>query len=172
VKPDDVLTRSWHEGEQLRDELGRREDQRLGPVGPAPLELERDTAVRQRRQPLVGDGRAGEIARDVLQAFAIVGGDTDIGVEAEAVDLRAAAAQGHRLPRRPRPDEAPDPRAAPGAHGHDARHRRAREACEKRLVGDRRIVGHVIDTSEPPIDLAHDRRRDLATSSSVGAGTG
>jgi hypothetical protein len=50
------------------------------------------------------------------------------------------------------------PRLAP--RGHDARHRRAREACEKRLVGDRRIVGHVIETSEPLIDLVHDRRRD------------
>ena len=68
-----------HEGEQLRDELGRREDQRLGPVGPPPLELKRDTAVRQRRQPLVSDRRAGEKARDVLQAVAIVGGDADVG---------------------------------------------------------------------------------------------
>jgi hypothetical protein len=99
----------------------------------------------------------GEIARDVLQAVAIVGGDADVGVEAEPVDLRAAAAQDHRLPRRPRPDEAPDPRAARSARGYDARHRRTREACEKRLGGDRRIGGHVIETSEPPIDLAHER---------------
>jgi len=108
----------------------------------------------------------------VFQPVAIVGGDADVGVEAEPIDQGAAAAHDRRLSGRTRPNDAPDARAPPGARGHDACHRCAGEAGEQGLAGDaassatssrRATFSPTLRSTAPAI---------VATSSSVGAGTG
>ena len=69
-------------GEALA-ELGAREDDVGGAVGPAAPELEREPAVGETLEAMVGDGRPAHVAEDALALLASLRGDGDAGVEIE-----------------------------------------------------------------------------------------
>ena len=171
MEADGVLARTRDERQQALDELERGRHDGLGSVGKWTLEPESKTAIWQARQPIGRHWRPGQIAREVLESVAVVGGNPHVGVEAEPLDRRAPPGNGRRLERSPRP-ETERPCATVGAARHDAHDRSASQSGQHGLgAGGRRTV--VIATRvQFPHDLSVDLASARAAAYSVRAGHG
>jgi hypothetical protein len=80
-------------GEPL-EELQGVQQQRRGAITPRPAQLIEELAARALGQSLERQRRTEQVSAEVFEAVAAVGGDGDIGVQAEA--LKAGAAWGAR----------------------------------------------------------------------------
>lgn len=78
----DALRR--HERRQTLAQLGAREDDVGGAIGPGASQLEGITTVGEPLQAAIGDGRTAHVAQDALALLAAASGDGDRGVEVEA----------------------------------------------------------------------------------------
>ena len=67
-----------------------------GPVVVGALELQHDIAGTVECQAFVGNGGTGDVAAQVLQLFALMGGAAYLGVEAKALCVDAALLSGWR----------------------------------------------------------------------------
>jgi hypothetical protein len=81
------------EGREPLHELDRLEQQLRGAIAPHRLELDEDAAVGA-ADAVLGERGAEEIAAELFEAGAIVGGNPDVGVEVEALGLGLARAAG------------------------------------------------------------------------------
>jgi hypothetical protein len=81
-------------GRELLHELDRLEEQLRSAIAPDRLEIDEDAAVGAQADAVLGERRAEEIAAELFEAGAIVGGDPDVGVEVEALELGLARAAG------------------------------------------------------------------------------
>ena len=68
-----------------------------GPVVVGALELQHDIAGTIDCQSFVGNGGAGDVAAQVFQLFALMGGAAHLGMEAEALRVDAAHGRQWRL---------------------------------------------------------------------------
>ena len=73
MNPDQVQARSWHQRGQPPHELQRRHHQVRGAVVPGCLQLQHDLPGRVALHPFVGQSRAGDVAAQLFQRFAVVG---------------------------------------------------------------------------------------------------
>jgi hypothetical protein len=93
VVPNDVGPRGRHECCQSGHEIDRLEDDVSGSVAPAVPEAIEYPAVGELREALGGDRRPRPVAHEPFEASPIARGDTDVSVEAESLDARAARAR-------------------------------------------------------------------------------
>jgi len=75
---------------QALHEFQRRHDDMGGAVAPGALELEHDLACAIALEPLVGNGRAGDIAAQAFELLALMGVTAYCRMQAEAVRVDAA----------------------------------------------------------------------------------
>ena len=68
-------------------------------IRPRRFDREHDAAIVQAPEPVLGHGRAEQIAAELFQAWAIRGGHGDVGVEVEARETRVPGG-GREHPRR------------------------------------------------------------------------
>jgi hypothetical protein len=92
------------------------------PIAPHRLEFDEDASVGAEADAVLGERGAEEIVAELLEAGAIVGGDPDVGVEIEAVELGLAGAAGAGVAQIRLVADAPDPCAGAGAEGDAALH--------------------------------------------------
>ena len=91
VVGDELLVRSGNERAESLEERQRIEHDVRGAIAPALLQGVGDAAVGQNGEPVVGDGRARDVADQVFETIGAVGGDTGCGVQREAVEVTAEA---------------------------------------------------------------------------------
>jgi hypothetical protein len=97
-------------------------------IAPDGLELDENAPVGAEADAILGERGAEQIATELLQASAIVGGDPDVGVEVEAVELGLTRAAGDDVTEVWLVAEASDAGGASprrGSLGRDARRARA-----------------------------------------------
>jgi hypothetical protein len=78
------------DGGELLHELDRLEEQMRGAIVPHRLELDQDAPVAAEADAVLSERGTEEIAAELFEAGAIVGGDPDVGVEIEAIELGLA----------------------------------------------------------------------------------
>ena len=76
-----------NEGRQLLQEFDGLEEEVRRAIAPDRLEFDENAPVGAEADALLGEWGAEQIATELLQASSIVGGDPDVGVEVEAVEL-------------------------------------------------------------------------------------
>jgi hypothetical protein len=98
---------------ELLHELDGFKHQMGHPIAPHRLEYDKDAAVGTETDAVLGERGAEQIATELFEARSIVGGDPDVGVEVEAIELGVAGAAGGHVtsPRRRPPAPARGPRA-------------------------------------------------------------
>jgi hypothetical protein len=89
-------------------------------IAPDGLELDENAPVGAEADAVLGEWGAEQIATERLQASAIVGGDPDVGVEVEAVELGLTRAAGDDVTEVRLVAEAADAGAGAGAEGDAA----------------------------------------------------
>jgi hypothetical protein len=82
------------EGRELFQELDGLEEEVRGAIAPDHLELDQDASIGAEAETILGERGAEERAAELFDARAIGGGDPDVGVEIEAVELGLARAAG------------------------------------------------------------------------------
>jgi hypothetical protein len=85
---DEIDPRPWGERGQLLEQLQGLEDEMPSAVGPGRFEGEEHAVIAQEPEAVLGDGRAQQIAAELLQARAVSSGDSDIGVQVETLEMR------------------------------------------------------------------------------------
>jgi hypothetical protein len=93
------------DGRELLHELDRLEEQLRGAIAPHRLEREEDAAVGAEADAVLGERGSEEIATELFEAGAIVGGDPDVGattttlarLQTENVALRQRVGELERL---------------------------------------------------------------------------
>jgi len=83
-----------NEGRQLLQEFDGLEEEMRRAIAPDRLEFDENAPVGAEADALLGEWGAEQIATELLQASSIVGGDPDVGVEVEAVELGLTRAAG------------------------------------------------------------------------------
>jgi hypothetical protein len=78
-------TRPRHQGRQALHELQRLHDDMSGAIFVRTLQLQHDLAGAITFEPFVGDGRAGDIAAELLQFFTLIGAPAHRRMQAKAV---------------------------------------------------------------------------------------
>lgn len=81
--------REQHQGRQAFHELQRLHDDMGGAVFVRTLQLQHDLAGAVTLEPFVGDGRAGDIAAELLQFFTLIGAPAHRRMQAKAVRVDA-----------------------------------------------------------------------------------
>ena len=76
-----MLPRWRDQDGELLQQLERLEEEVGGPVVERVLELVGEAPVGCSREPREGEGRAEPIAGEALEAYPVVGGDRDAGVD-------------------------------------------------------------------------------------------
>jgi len=154
-----VGARGRDQGGEPREERERREHDAPRAIGEGPAKAVGDATVGRSRETGGGHGRAQRVATQMLELFAVLGGDGDAGVEREAVEVGAARlAQGRWL--------GVEPGEAPLAMGMDAGDGVGLEASED--LEDARVLAHSIRGAvigpalEEASDLADDALEDGA----------
>jgi len=125
-----VHPRTGDEGSQLLEELDGLEEEVGGAIAPDRFEFDEDAAVRAEAETVLGERGAKEIAAELLEAGGIVGGDPDVGVQVEAVEVGLAGAARGEMPEIGLVAEATDAGAGPGAEGDAALDGGAHEASQ------------------------------------------
>jgi len=87
-----MRSRSGHERRESLEEGQRLEDDRAGAIAPGAPQAVDHAAVRIDREPLAGDGGAGDVPAQPLESGAVVAFDRDLGVEREAREVAAQLA--------------------------------------------------------------------------------
>jgi len=88
------------DGRGLLHELDRLEEPLRGAIAPHRLEFDEDAAVGPEAHAVLGERGAEEIATELFEAGAIVGGDPDVGVEVEAIAHRSRVKPWAGIPHR------------------------------------------------------------------------
>jgi hypothetical protein len=86
-----------NDGRQLLHELDRLEEQMRGTIAPHRLEFDEDAPVGAEADAVLGEWGPEEVAAELLKAGAIVGGNPDVGVEVEAVEVGLTRAAGREV---------------------------------------------------------------------------
>ena len=133
------------DGGELLQQLDRLEEEMGGAIAPHCLELDEDAAVGAELDAVLGERGAEEVAAEPFEAGAVVGGDPDIGVEIEAIELGLAGAAGGGVTGVRLVAEAADAGAGPWAQRDAALDGGADEASQDRRslrerVGRHRVV--------------------------------
>ena len=84
-----VRSRPGHERRESLEEGQRLEDDRVGAVAPSAPQPVDHAPIRIDREPLAGDGGAGDVPAQPLESGAVVAFDRDLGVEREALEVAA-----------------------------------------------------------------------------------
>ncbi|HLB48349.1 MAG TPA: group II intron maturase-specific domain-containing protein [Anaerolineales bacterium] len=82
------------DGRELVQELDRLEEQMRGAIAPDGLQRDEDASVGPELDAVLGERGAEEVAAERLEAGTIGGGDPDVGVEIEAIELGLTRAAG------------------------------------------------------------------------------
>jgi hypothetical protein len=90
VEAHEMTARVRNQGREAGQEIHGLEEKGFGSVGPRAAELVEDAAIGELVQSVQSEGRAGDVAAEVLQALAVVGGDAHVSVQAEAIQAGAA----------------------------------------------------------------------------------
>jgi hypothetical protein len=117
-----------NEGRQLLQAFDGLEEEVRRAITPDRLEFDENAPVGAEADAILGERGAEQIATELLQASAIVGGDPDVGVEVEAVELGLTRAAGDDVTEVWLVAEASDAGGASprrGSLGRDARRARA-----------------------------------------------
>jgi hypothetical protein len=77
---------------ELLQQLDGLEQKMRRAIAPHRPEFDEDAAVGAELDVVLGEGRAEEVAAELFEAGPIVGGNPDIGVEIEAIELGLAGA--------------------------------------------------------------------------------
>jgi hypothetical protein len=158
------------DGRELLHELDRLEEQMRGAIAPDRLQRDADAPVGPELDAVLGERGTEEVAAELLEAGTIVGGDPDVGVEIEAVDLGLTRAAGGDVTEVRLVAEAPDAAAGAGAEGDAALDGGAGEAGQDgRGVGERVRRGRVVgglelaagEQASPLRRTTHSRQADL-----------
>jgi hypothetical protein len=94
---DEVDRGAGDDRRELLQELDRLEEQMRGAIAPERLQRDEDASVDPELDAVLGERGAEEVAAELLETGTIGGGDPDVGVEIEAVELgltRAAILSG------------------------------------------------------------------------------
>jgi hypothetical protein len=129
-----VLARRWHQRAQALHQDRVRHHHRRRAVGEAPLQRVPDPAVRQFGQPRLAHRRTRGVAAQRLQAIAVARRHPGVGVQREAVQLRAQRALGVRPPATIAADTTVAPARA-RTEGRASCHRRGGEAGQQVVSG-------------------------------------
>src|SRR5439155_10231632 len=131
---------------ELLQEFDGLEEQVRRSNGPHRLELDEDAAIGAEAEAILGERGTEEVATELLEAGAIVGGDPDVGVEIEAVELGLTRPAGGDVPEVRLVAEAADAGAGPWPQrdaaldgGPDEAGQDRRDVCER--VRRRRVGG-------------------------------
>jgi len=87
-----MSSRPGHERRESLEEYQRLEDDRAGAVAPGAPQPVDHAPVRIDREPLAGDGGAGDVPAQPLESGAVVAFERDLGVEREALEVAAQLA--------------------------------------------------------------------------------
>ena len=141
-------------------------------IAPHRLEWDEDAPVGAEAEAVLGERGAEEIATELLQAGAIVGGHPEVGVEVEAVQLGLTRAAGGDVTEARLVTEAADAGAGAGAEGDPALDGGPNEADQDggdfgERVRRGRVVGGLWRASSCPT-RARRVARTCATPSSLG----
>jgi hypothetical protein len=102
---------------ELLHELDGLEEQVRSAIAPHRLEFDEDASVGAEEDAVLGERGAEEVAAELLKAGTIVGGNPEVGVEVEAVELGLARAARGGVTQVRLVAEAADPCAGAGAEG-------------------------------------------------------
>ncbi len=80
MEANQMQPRTWNQCSQALHKLQRRHDDVGGAVAPGALELQDDLAGAIALEPLVGNGRAGDIAAQAFELLALMGATAHGGV--------------------------------------------------------------------------------------------
>jgi hypothetical protein len=94
VKQNQVDRGSRDDGRELLQEFDGLEEEVRRAIAPHRLELDEEASIGAEAEAVLGERGAEEIAAELLEAGAIVGGDPDVGVEIEAIELGLTRAAG------------------------------------------------------------------------------
>ena len=106
-----------NEGRQLLQEFEGLEEEVRHAIAPHRLEFDEDAPVGTEADAVLGERGAEEIAAELFEASAIVGGDPDVGVKVEAVELSLTRAAGGDMTEVRLVTEAADAGAGAGPEG-------------------------------------------------------
>lgn len=85
----EMRSRSRNESSQAFEEDERLEHDMRAAIAPRAAEAVEDVAGPREREPLGGDGGAGDLPAEALEPIALAGRDADASVEREAIDAGA-----------------------------------------------------------------------------------
>ena len=120
VVEEQIHGRARDDGRELLQELDRVKQQMGRSIAPDRLEFDEDASVGSEAHAVLGKRGAEEIAAELFEAGAIVGGDPDVGVEVEALELGLAGPAGGDVTKVRLVAEAADACAGAGAEGDAA----------------------------------------------------
>jgi len=164
---DEVDRGAGDDRRELLQELDRLEEQMRGAIAPERLQRDEDATVGPEVEAVLGERGAEEVAAELLETGTIGGGDPDVGVEIEAVELGLARAAGGDVTQGRLVAEAPDAGAGAGAEGDAALDGGAGEAGQDgRGVGEgvgrgRVVSGLEVAAGEQPPHAGADGGEDV-----------
>ena len=167
VVHDQVDRGAGNDRRELFQELDGLEEELRGAIAPDRLERDEDASVGPELDAVLGDRGAEEVAAELLEAGTIVGGDPDVGVEIEAIELGLTWAAGGAVTEIRLTAEAADAGTGAGAEGDAALDGGAGEAGQDgRGVGERvrrrRVVGGLeVPAGEQPPHAGTDGGEDV-----------
>src|SRR3954468_18968405 len=90
MEANQMQPRTWNQCGQALQELQRRHHDMGGAVAPGTFELEHDLACAIALEPLIGNGRAGDVAAQAFELLALMGVTAYCRMQAETVRVDAA----------------------------------------------------------------------------------
>jgi hypothetical protein len=134
VIEDQIDPRPRRQRGQPREKVQGLEHEMGGAVPPRSLQLEHHATLPTEPEPILGNGRAEEIAAELLESLPILSPHSDVGVQVEAVEMRVPGPTGRGPVRLRVPPEGQQPRARPFPQRHPPLRRASSPARQVRCL--------------------------------------